>query len=174
MNVTVEIETFTEDQRIELGLIAVARHNGNTRRAAKELKGAGIEVAHQTLHRWMRTKYADRYQKIREQCLPAVRTLAADKHMELAELNAKAEKKMLARLNRNVDEIPARDLPGAIRNAAVAGSIHTERAEDLNDQPNVRVAIDLAGTLQELKSLGVEPTHVLNLEPVSEEDVDDD
>lgn len=171
---TVDIETFTVDQKIELGLIAVARHNGNTRKAAKELEAGGHPIPRQTLYNWVSRQYKDEYLEIREKVLPFVRAHAADRHMAMAESLAKANEKIVSRLSANVDEIPPRDLPGAARNLSVATAVETEKAEMLNDQPTHRVAIDLQGTLAELKSLGVEPRRVLNLTPTVEEDVPDD
>jgi hypothetical protein len=83
-----------------------------------------------------------------------------------------AEALLVDRLKDNVNDIAPRDLPGAIRNVAVGSAVHTEKAQLLNDQPTERRAVDLAGTLAELKSLGVEPKHVLDLQPESEEEID--
>lgn len=168
-----EVEAYSTAD-IERALIEVAACNGNVRQAEANL-GADPDaraVPKSTLHEWKTQLHAERYAAIRAKQLPKIREQAADQHMALAQRSMEVEADLLALLAEKRAELPARDLAGAVRNVAVGSAVHTEKAQLLNDQPTERRAIDLPGTLQELKSLGVEPKHVLNLTPVAEEDVE--
>ena len=136
--------------------MAMAIHNGNSRRARDFLAQDGIKLSHQTLREWATKRHVERYAAIRADYLPQMRAQAADEHMDLAERAMQNNALILDRLSANVGELPVKELPGAARNMAVTAGVHTEKAQLLNDQPTQRVAIDLKGTLKELKSMGVE------------------
>jgi hypothetical protein len=153
---------------VERGLMALAIHNGNSRRARDFLAKDGIKIAYQTLQAWARQRYPDRYQALREDILPKVRAKAADEHMDLAERLMRTNRKLLDRLHENVDEIKPGELAGAVRNMSVSAAVETEKAQLLNDQPTSRVATNMPGLLKELKGMGVE---VIDAELVGEEDV---
>lgn len=156
---------FAVDQKLERALLAVAAFNGNTRKASAFLKETdSYEIPHQTLWYWARKEHVERYEAIRREVLPHIRAQAADEHMELAELQMEANRKIVTRLTANIDELPIKELAGASRNMSVGAAVETEKAQLLNDQPTHRSAVDLLGTLQELKALGVEAKRVLNLE----------
>jgi hypothetical protein len=163
---------FPIDEKIERGLLAVAAYSGNTRKASAFLKNTdGFDVPHQTLWRWARREHVERYEAIRAEVLPHVRAQAADEHMEIAEMQMEANRKIVTRLSANVDELPVKELPGASRNMSVGAAVETEKAQLLNDQPTQRVATDLPGLLKEIKSMGIDPKTVLEGQVVSEEDV---
>lgn len=168
-----EVEAYTTAD-IERALTEVAACNGNVRQAEANLDADpdARAVPKSTLHEWKTRHHVERYAAIRAEQLPKIREQAADQHMALAQRSMEVEDDLLALLAAKKDELPARDLAGAIRNLSVDSGVHTQNAQLLNDQPTERRAIDLPGTLQELKSLGVEPKHVLNLTPVAEEDVE--
>lgn len=119
------------------------------------LKKDEISFPHQTLSYW-KHRYADRYQAIREDVLPAVRAKAADEHMDLAERLMQANRQVIDRTIENTHLLEPRDLPGAARNLSVAAAVETEKAEMLNDRPTQRVSHNLSGVLKDLKNLGVE------------------
>lgn len=171
---TVTIEAFAVDRKVERCLMAVAAHMGNCNKAEEMLAEDGIAINKATLWRWSRKQHAERYAEIRAQALPLIRAQAADEHIELAKLSMEAERLIAERLATKVDEIPARDLAGAGRNLAVSAGVHTQNAQLLNDQPTQRVSVDLAGTLKELKAMGVDPQQILDAEVVEEEDVTTD
>jgi len=154
----------TSEIDIEAGLLALAAHNGNSRKAAAFLAGQqGSQHDHTTLWEW-KHRYPERYQALRAEILPKIREQAADEHMDLAQKAMSAEAKVLARLDKEVDDLPVKELPGAARNMAVASAVHSEKAQLFNDQPTGRVSVDLPSLIREAKSLGIEPTKVLNLE----------
>jgi hypothetical protein len=149
-------QPFDADARLERGLLTLAAFNGSGRKAERFLASAGERIPRGTMERW-RERHADRYAEIRRDVLPQVRAQAADEHRELAALAMDAERKLAQAMGKRVSEIPPRDLPGAVRNAATSAGIHTQRAEEMDtDAPAIRVSADFGGLLAELKTLGVE------------------
>jgi hypothetical protein len=150
--VVVTAPPFTEDTRIERGLMALAANNGNARKASKFLAEDGIEVPHQTLWRWANKVHADRYEEMRADALPKVRAQAADAHMDLMTRNMELEADLLEDLKENRHKLEPRDMSTAARNAAVGTAIHTDKAQLLNDQPTeIRNTRDVTELLRALK-----------------------
>ena len=157
------------DMRIERGLMAVAAHNGNTRKAAAFLAEDGIKVDHSTLWEWARKRHVKRYEELRAEILPQIRAQAADQHMDLAGAQMEANKLIVERLKGEVDEIPSRDLPGASRNMSVGAAVETEKAQLLNDQPTeIRKHRDASEIIKSLKARGV----LLEATVISEETIE--
>jgi hypothetical protein len=63
---------------------------------------------------------------------------------------------MAARLDKTVDEILARDLPGAARNLATSIGIHTDKAELFAARPMAQAVAECDSMLRELKDVGIE------------------
>ncbi len=124
---------FTEVE-IERGLVAMALNSGNSRRARAALKAQGLEISHQTLHKWT-TSRADHYERVRREVLPRIKDAAQEMHMDLAARAASIEQQFLDRIENELPEIPARDLPGGLRNVSTTSGIHTDKARDLRGDP---------------------------------------
>jgi hypothetical protein len=161
---------FGADRKVEKALLTVAEKMGNCRQAQKALAKDGIKVAHQTLWEWTRRRHVERYEELRAKALPKIRAELVGEHIELARLNMEAEAATLKEYR--AADLPARDRPGAARNFAVGGAIHTEKSEELSAGPPLRVKIDLQGVLAELREMGVDPHIVIDAEVLSEEDVE--
>ncbi len=71
--------------------------------------------------------------------MPRLKAEMADEHSALAHRGMEVEHKLLDRLEAEADDIPARDLPGAIRNVGVGAGIHTDKARDLRGDPSMVV-----------------------------------
>ena len=143
--------------QIERGLLAVAAANGNTRQAADALAEdpEGFKVRHGVLYGWKQREFA-LYGKIRAEYLPRIRAEAAEQHMRLAEQQATVSGKMTARLEKEIDNIPARDLPGGIRNVTTAAAVHTDKATILRGEANVITEHrDAAEVIRALKAKGI-------------------
>lgn len=140
---------------IERALIALAATNGSPTKASALLAEGGVRVDKSSIREWKR-KYPDRYTALRAEVLPAVRTQAADEHMELAAMQMEVNRKIVRRMSDEVDELPVKELPGASRNMSVSSGVETDKAQLLNDQPTSRVAHNLPGVLKELKEMGIE------------------
>lgn len=144
-------------EEIERGLVEVAAANGNVRAASKALAEQGVKVPKTTLHRWATDTHADRYLQIQAELMPRIRARAAEQHMELADRGMQLEHKVLEKLDSEVDEIPARDLPGAARNIATGAAIHTDKASVLRGEPTQILARhDIAEVTRSLRAKGIE------------------
>lgn len=143
---------------IERGLLALAHSSGNAKAALRFLKADKRNkfiFGERALYAW-RQRYPDRYEELRREVTPQVREQAAEEHMEMAAALTEANRKMVKRTIKEVDQIPARDLPTANRNLSVAAATEIDKAEMLRDRPTIRVQHELTGILAELKSQGVE------------------
>jgi lysine/ornithine N-monooxygenase len=143
----------------ERGLIAVALANGNTYQAARDLeadKENGFKVSQKTLWEWSRKDVA-RYEELQDKILPRLRRIAAEQHMEAAKQAADLTSKAMALAEGKLDEIPPRDLPGAIRNFSTSSAIHVDKAAELRGEAKVIVEHRSASeVLKELQAEGVE------------------
>lgn len=151
-------------------LTAVAYANGNTRLAAEALAEDGIQIHHTLLWQWQTQRHTAEYARIREEIMPRVRQQAGDEHLDLAARQMAVNRKILKRLDNEVDDLPAKELPGASRNMSVGAAVETEKAQLLHNQPTQRTSTDLPSLLREMKSLGVEPSAVIDA-VVVEDDV---
>jgi hypothetical protein len=158
------------DEQIELALCAIAYSNGNTGRAARELKAAGLKIDPKTLWSWSRKQYIDRYERVRSEVLPKVREKAAETHREIAERQLGVLGKMTDRLEKEVGEIPAKDLPKGVQSVATSAAINVDKAQLLGGGPTHRIERSASEILRSLKAKGME---FLDAEVVSEEDLTD-
>ncbi len=143
--------------QVQRGLLAVAVANGNARKAAADLAEdpEGFKVPHRTLYGWKKRE-ATSYEEIRAKLLPRIRAEAAEQHMRLAEHQASVAGKMTERLEQEIDDIPARDLPGGIRNVTTAAAVHTDKAAVLRGEASVVVEHrDASEVIRALKAKGV-------------------
>lgn len=152
------------------GLTAVAYANGNAAKAQRDLMETGWKVSRRTLLKWSRHSHADDYERIRREILPEVGARVADEHMDLARTANGIAGEMLQRMKGQIGEIPARDLPGGIRNVSTTAGIHTDKARDLAGDystPN-KTTRELPEVLRALKDkLGLE-VEVIDAEAVEE------
>ena len=155
------------DEQIELALIAVAYSNGNTRKASGELKSAGLKIPHKTLWRWSREQHVQRYEQVRTKVLPPLRARAAENFRDIAARQASAAAKMTDRLEKEVDQIDAKDLPKGVQAVTTAAAISVDKAEKLDDQPTQIIQHSPSDILRALKGKGLE----IDGEVAAEEDV---
>ena len=130
--------SYTEEE-IERGLVATALASGNTRLAAQILAGEGLPIPRSTLQSWVNRIHPQRYEEVRARELPRLREFLAEKHTAAAERYLRLEQRVADRIEDSLEEIPARDLPGASRNLAVSGAVHLDKAQLLRDQPTTVV-----------------------------------
>ena len=117
------------DAEIHAALVAAAKYHGNYRAASRE---TGINK--DTLRFWIEKKHAERYRQIQAELTPVLRARAAEEYMARAEVSRRIEEAIDAQLIERLDQIPARDLPGAKRNVATAGAIATDKAAQLRGE----------------------------------------
>lgn len=137
-------------------MVALALYSGNRRRASKALADQGFRVPASTLNDWQQ-RAPDTYAKVKRNLMPQIRELAAEQHSELAQLEGEAGRKLLDRLMAEYHEIPARDLPGAIRNLDVGQGINRDKAAVLRGEntDTPMPSRSVADILEALKARGV-------------------
>jgi hypothetical protein len=167
------VPRYTEAE-ITRALVEVAACSGNTHMAARNLEADkdAPSVGQKTLWEWSRRKRVQEYERLRVEALPAITAQATEQHMALArqqmELAQAAAGFVAARLGLMEDK----DLVNAMGKADIGSGIHTEKAQLLSGQATSRVAVDLSGTIKELKAMGVDPSVVIDAEVVEEEDIE--
>lgn len=128
---TVELEIADEALMVPRGLLALALAGGNSVRAA-EACGLGES----TLRRW-RVEKAAEYERIRTEVAPKLEAvILSDMRefvLEASRVKAVALRKTLEALE--ADEIPKRDLPGALRNITTAEAISVDKIMVLSGRP---------------------------------------
>lgn len=159
------------DQEIDMGLTAYAICSGKMKRAAELVKQqAGLDIPYETIRSWAQRTHPDRYERIRAEVAPKLQQQMADTHQALAhtaaELEAQAVEKLETRLK--TGEVEDRDLANIFKSAAIAGGIHVEKAQLLNDRPTQIVQRSASEVLRKLKSKGV---RIEDAQVVEEEDV---
>lgn len=159
------------DQEIDMGLTALAICSGRRKKAAELVKEqSGVEIPATTIADWARTTYPDRYQRVRAEVAPKLQAQMADTHQALADTAARLEVRAVTKLSDRLDQgdVEDKDLVNLYKASAIAGGIHVEKAQLLNDRPTHIVQRDLGSVLRDIKgSLGIE----IEAEVVDEETV---
>lgn len=111
-----------------------------------------------TARTWANRTMRERYLQIREEVGEITRAQVADDATKFAATAAGVVQSGLEWLQELIDnrEIDPKQLPKAIKEAAVAHGIGVDKAEKLNDRPSARIAIDFEGTLRNLQDMGME------------------
>lgn len=149
------IEKYSEHE-VELGLATLALSGGNTGRAEKVLASKGISIPRQTLREWMEVTYPERYTATLSNMRDKVGEQVASESMEIAAMTTVVERDMVARLQRELHDVPADKLAAAVQKLAQAKEQNARTARLLRDQPTSVTEIrDPAEIIAELKSLGV-------------------
>jgi hypothetical protein len=125
-------------EQIEAALVVIAMESGNVGRARKFLQEQGVfgedkVPLRSTLARWPET-YSERYAEIRAEVVPKLKARLADVHTDLAQRLAELESKAIDDLDANLDELSAKDKANLIRNSAIAGGIHQDKAAVLRGE----------------------------------------
>jgi hypothetical protein len=146
------------DLEIDAGLTAYAICSGRMKLAAALVKEqSGMEIPAETIRSWASRSYPDRYQRIRLEVAPKLQTQMADTHQALAqtaaEMEAEAVEKLQARIKQG--DVEDKDLANIYKATAIAGGIHTEKAELLNGRPTQRKERTAAEVLRGLQGKGV-------------------
>lgn len=135
----------------ERAMIALAEHNGNSRRAAAMLAKDGIKLSFSCVNEW-RHRDPERYERVRAEVLPRVRLKASERHMDLSERLMDAEGVILGKMMERVDELPPKEMSTALRNVSTSSAIHTDKAQVLSDQPTEIRRLDAGEVLRKLGS----------------------
>ena len=144
-------------EEIERGLYALARVNGNTQRASRELKEQGQGIPESTLRLWKAKTHADRYARIREEVIPTIYQRHADKFHELVAIESNIAEQIARELESKIDQLDPRDLATALRNLEVSKSLNFDKASIADGRPTVITEKrDLGDIVRALKAKGIE------------------
>lgn len=147
-------------EQIERGLIALAMESGNAKRAVPLLKKGTIAApwsaypTAKTLEKWQ-VQYAERFNEIRAEVVPLVKARLADVHTDLAQSLADLEARTLESLESELDELSAKDRINLVRNAAIAGAVHVDKAQLLRGEATHIVKRELPEIVRALAAKGV-------------------
>jgi hypothetical protein len=144
------------DEEIDTALLTLALCSGTSRRASAELGAVGIDVDQSTLHRWRTALHTRRYERLYKEQLPRIGERVALRCEELAESQADLAARLVRAIDEKLPDIPARDLPGALRNVETAKAINVDKSALLRGKPTQIVERRDAGELiRRLNALGV-------------------
>lgn len=127
-------------EEVTMALQQLAAEGGSTFRAARELKAQGVHVDRHTLQRWRDSSHCEQYLTIRDALQGAEQRRLAARHEDLARKGADVTEALWGRLEGEVTELPSRDVPGALRNAATALGISTDKILTTRERPVVMPA----------------------------------
>jgi hypothetical protein len=145
-------------EEVERGLRAVAVAGGNTHLASRRLRDLhGLAVPPSTLRRWIEATHSERYEVIRVEEAERVQRLAASEFEDLGRRSMVIVHKGLDRLENEMDELPLRDVAGAVRNIGVVAGLSQSQVQVTRERPLPAPAPDrdLDEILRSLKALGV-------------------
>jgi hypothetical protein len=89
-----------------------------------------------SFERWARTR-PEQYEEVVREILPRVNEVVAADCISVARLAADAEVETLKRYHEVLPQLPARDVPGALRNVSTTKGINIQRARELRGEPTV-------------------------------------
>jgi hypothetical protein len=118
-----------------MALQTLAAEGGSIFRAVRALAEEHVSVSEPTLYRWRDRTHAEEYLTIRDTLQGAEQRRLAARQEDLSRKGADVTEKLWKRLEDEIDELPARDLPGAVRNAATALGISTDKVLATRERP---------------------------------------
>ena len=163
-------------EEIERGLRAVAVAGGNTRLASRRLKEMhGLDIPASTLRRWVESVHADRYAEVRVEEAERVQRLAASEFEDLGRRAMRITHKGLDRLENEMDDLPLRDVPAAVRNVATVAGISQSNVQMTRERPvitrttaTISEAPEIIKRLEAMKILEPDPLDAQVVEDVKE------
>lgn len=145
-------------ETIEIGLLALAVRNGNSRAAARDLAEEGVEVPYMTLYRWMQETHRDRYLELREQVLPYLKAEMAGKLERITSKGADVLDELLDKQRSVIRDLDPRDVANAVKSVGTATGFASKNAAELRgDATVVEHRSDVEATLAGLRRLGLVP-----------------
>ena len=97
---------------VRRGLCAVVFTGENFAQAERDLAADGIKISKATLGEWVKKTHATEYLQIKAEEGPRLREQAAEQHLAASRRLVNVGMQMTERLEAEVGDIPARDLPG--------------------------------------------------------------
>lgn len=153
---TDEYSTLERDD----ALTCLALGSGNPKRVNELLAEKEIGIPLGTIKKWAYGSERERYARIRMEVEHFRNTRLSDQIKANATLAAEVVDKSMSQLSDKLDDeeidFKPKELSAVARDASVTLGIHVQRGEELEGKPNIRVAVDFNGLLNEAKELGLE------------------
>lgn len=144
-------------EQIETALVVLALESGNVGRARKKLAETKLfdkVPPASTIGRWPET-YRERYAEIRSEVAPKIKARLADTHTDLAERLASLEHATIDELETEIAELSGKDKAALLRNVAIAGAVHVDKAQLLKGEATAIVKRELPEIFRALAAKGV-------------------
>ena len=144
---------YTDSEK-EIAYSAITLADGNCELASRELDAAGISIPGDTLRQWKR-KFPEDLEAARVKNAPFM------EEKRIARLEAVATKAvdvtdhLLDRTMETAGDLTAKDLPGALRNTAVAGAALLDKRQLLKGSPTSIVTHDYSAAISGLERMGL-------------------
>lgn len=146
------------------GLRVLALYGGNYKRAEAALKAQGLPISNDTLKVWRTEKYPVEYEDIVYRLRETIGQQVSDGAMEVADSAQQLSSEMIARLQENLHEVPAKELAKAALNMAQTSRTNVEVARLLRNEPTsiqeVRSVDESLDVLRDLDVIDVEAEEV--------------
>lgn len=125
---------YTESS-IRQCLLTLAKHAGNSVRAAEELNAAGIPVGARTLRGWREGIHADLYRQLHETYGREIEHALVPEFREAAIAGAAAARLAIDKAVRQIETDQVRDTAGAARNLMVTAATAMDKVYLATDRP---------------------------------------
>ena len=158
---------------IEYALTAYAVE-GNSHRAAQFCKDKfGAGPTPETIIRWSKEGYNDLYMQLREGVAAQIKARVATDVEDLLRETLDVQRAALARTSTELDNLDARDTPGALRNVATSAAILADKLHQMRGDNTIHVehtlnADDLLRKLAGFISVPEQPPSIVDAVEVSE------
>jgi hypothetical protein len=120
------------ERRYALGVLALC--DGDSRAAAKALKEQGLRgPSDRQLREWKTGKYAAEYLAVKKEQAPHVLAVHAERWDQVSRAATSATLKGLTRLDKDIGDIPLRELPRTVRDTSVAGGVAEDKSIKLRE-----------------------------------------
>lgn len=126
-------------EEVERALAAYVLAGDNGREANRALKAQGYPApSHSTIASWATGEHSDRYVLLRNELAPRVAERIAADAEAIARRLASLENSTIDRLEDELPNVPAKDLPGALRNLSTAKALQVDKlSSPLRGRPTV-------------------------------------
>lgn len=141
-------------QEKEIAYSAIALADGNCALASRELEAGGLTIPAATLRDW-RCEHPEEVDAARIKNAPFM------EEKRIARLEAVATKavdvtdRLLDRTLETSGELSPKDLPGALRNTAVAGAALIDKTQLLKQRPTSIISHDYSSAVKGLERMGL-------------------
>ena len=152
-----------DEETVERCLTALALHQGMPKRAVEELEGWGLErvPSASALKAWRYGEHRERYHRIAKRVQGEVADVIAAELETLIAREHELAHDLIDRLADNLHLIPAKDLPGALRNVETSKAINVDKWAAIRGRPMVHVQHHSADQILE-RLARIDPTLVVD------------